>query len=80
MSSYKFKVGWCPVCNQGWIQIVKDVKTHKLFLLCSECESVWHDPKDIKSAKKAKRINELNITKPTIKEIKEIGWDKYLIK
>ena len=38
------KVKWCPICNQGWVEIVKEIETNKLFCYCWECESEWDDP------------------------------------
>lgn len=41
------KVKWCPVCEQGWVKIVKEINTDKLYLCCSECEAEWSDPDKI---------------------------------
>ena len=41
---YKNVVGWCPICNQGWIRIVVDDDSNQLFCCCSECENEWNDP------------------------------------
>jgi len=44
---YKYKVKWCPVCNQGWVEIVKDDLTGEPLLCCDECEAVWNTPEKI---------------------------------
>ena len=28
----EFKVGWCPICNQGWQVIIMDADTGKLYV------------------------------------------------
>ncbi len=32
----KYKVSWCPVCNQGWVETAKEEKTGILFLCCNK--------------------------------------------
>lgn len=48
MEWYKNKVAWCPICSQGWVQVVRDVETKELFVMCDECESEWNHPEDVK--------------------------------
>ncbi|OXS76331.1 hypothetical protein B1B04_04975 [Lysinibacillus sp. KCTC 33748] len=52
MNYYKNKVAWCHLCNQGWVEIVQEKKTGNLLIACSECESMWRHPDDIKNQKK----------------------------
>jgi len=40
---YQFKVGWCPLCNQGWGEIIKNQMTEQLLLYCNECDTHWKD-------------------------------------
>ncbi|UPM54803.1 hypothetical protein [Gottfriedia acidiceleris] len=49
MNYYKNKVAWCPICDQGWVEIVKDVVTNDLFVYCNECESEWNQPSEVNS-------------------------------
>lgn len=28
---YRHKVKWCPICSQGWVEIVKDMETVHCF-------------------------------------------------
>ena len=79
---YKNKVAWCPICNQGWVEIFKDKTTNKFFVICDECESLWEHPKFIKITDLATSAFETDfeITVPTEDEIKLKGWDKYIIK
>ena len=37
---YKNVVGWCPICNQGWIRIVVDDDSNQLFCCCTECVQI----------------------------------------
>ena len=39
-----YKVGWCPLCDQGWVIIVKDILTSAIYLCCDECETQWENP------------------------------------
>ncbi len=74
-----FKVGWCPVCNQGWQVIMKDENTERLFVLCEECLSVWDSPLDIKMPHKASSATNLMEALPSYKEVEREGWVQYLI-
>jgi len=77
---YEHKVKWCPVCNQGWIEIVKDATTATLYCSCFECESEWNTPFEISK----KNVNSENsyglIETPTYDEIKMREWDKFILK
>ena len=78
-NAYPNKVKWCPICDQGWIEIFKS-RDGKLFLMCNECENDWNSPDTItkESALKASNIS-APVEYPTQEEIKEKGWDKYII-
>ena len=39
-----YKIAWCPLCEQGWVVIVKDKQTSQLYAYCTECETEWNDP------------------------------------
>lgn len=76
---YKYKVSWCPICSQGWLEIVKDTITDELYILCSECETEWESP--IKITRSNSREGSENIvSEPTLEEITQIKWDKYILK
>lgn len=76
----EFKVGWCPICNQGWQVIVKDTDTEKLFIMCEECLSLWDHPLNIKMGKKAlDKNNWIDEVIPTYREIERAGWVRYLV-
>lgn len=75
---YDNKTAWCPVCNQGWIEILKETTTGKLFVCCSECETEWDNPKDVKRLEGTdSKYGPSN--DPTQEEIKQMGWDIYII-
>lgn len=74
---YDFKVKWCPICNQGWVQIVKEKETGNLFLCCEECESEWNNPEQILGEKATRDVYGY-IEDPTMDEVKEKKWDSYL--
>ena len=78
--NYEFKIGWCPFCDQGSAEIVKDVKTETLLIICSECDTQWNCPLDYQNNKPQNRITSNQVFKPSIEEIKMKDWDKYLDK
>lgn len=73
---YKNKVKWCVFCDQGWVEILKEAKSNKLILCCSECESTWEHPNYVHNAEKASSKDELLIV-PDDDEI--IHWERYII-
>lgn len=77
-NQYQNKVKWCPICDQGWVEIMKDIDNNKLFLICSECESEWGNPEAIFVSNEKEQLCE-NISAPTDEEIKKMGWEKYTI-
>lgn len=79
MTNANFKVKWCPVCNQGWVKIVKDKESGRLFLCCDECESEWLSPDNINSYN-GTQGSFGQIINPSLKEVINIHWDKYLKK
>ena len=40
----EYHIGWCPVCNQGWQEVLRDRSTHDLFIRCDECLVEWDLP------------------------------------
>ncbi len=80
MNTYEYKVAWCTICNQGWVEIVKDRTTKKLFVCCSECESEWDSPDNVKSKDLATQDTFGQIDRPNYDEIVQRGWEKYILK
>lgn len=74
-----FHIAWCPFCNQGWVNVIKDSGNKKLLLLCYECDTTWDNPIDagLNEPMNYNLVGKLEL--PSIKEIQEIGWDKLLI-
>lgn len=77
---YKNKVKWCPVCDQGWVQIFKGKNTQNLVLLCDECFSEWSLPDTILSSNTISTCSNDLIIDPLDEEINELGWSKYILK
>jgi hypothetical protein len=73
-----FHFGWCPFCNQGWVNAIKDSGSSKILLLCYECDTTWNTPSDISldTPMNYDLMGQLEI--PSLKEIQELGWDKFL--
>ncbi len=76
---FKNKIKWCPICDQGWVQIFKEKLSSKIVILCDECFSEWENPQAInRENSKASNSNDL-IIDPTDEEIKKNGWDEFII-
>ena len=76
------KVAWCPECEQGWIEIAKDLDTGELFCCCDECMCEWNDPNNITPQTVvacAKRGIWGKACDPTDEEIATKGWQKFII-
>ena len=74
---HQLKVGWCPICNQGW-QVIMKTADGTLAVCCEECMSAWPSPEDINDPAKA-TFDEFGLEgMPTHQEILEQGWDKFL--
>lgn len=76
--SYENKVKWCPVCNQGWVEVVKDKISGELFLCCNECETEWTNPDAIANGTGTQgKFGMVEI--PDEFEIGSRGWKKYIV-
>ncbi|GGB27778.1 MULTISPECIES: hypothetical protein [Mucilaginibacter] len=73
INNSNYHVAWCPFCNQGWVDIIKDSLTSKLFLLCAECDTLWDDPIDVELGNPIVSKMEINMEEPILKEIKDNG-------
>jgi hypothetical protein len=77
---YKNKVSWCPICEQGWVQIVKEKESGQLFVWCDECDSEWPSPNDVEHKEMATRDTYAEIEDPTDNEIIVKGWETFIIR
>ncbi len=78
MTEYEHKVKWCPVCNQGWVEIVRDSAKKQIYLYCNECETEWSNPKEIRDDNGTHDVFQ-TCEKVTITEVEEKGWQIFLI-
>ena len=78
MMENNYHIAWCPFCNQGWVNVIKDLGNKKLLLLCYECDTTWADPNDIALNKPINYEMVGKIEVPLLGEIQEAGWDKFL--
>lgn len=76
---YEFKVKWCPVCSQGWVQIFKEEHSGELYLCCDECESEWATPLNICPASAKAGVHGKS-SDPTWDEVRLAGWNCYVMK
>ena len=80
MNEYEYKIAWCKICNQGWLEIVKEKATNRLFICCSECESEWDSPSDVNSTERSTQRKYGMIEIPDYDDILSIGWEKHILK
>mgnify|MGYP001782236288 FL=1 len=74
-----YKIAWCPLCEQGWVVIVKDKQTSQLYAYCTECETEWNDPtKGIKEESCLSFGTFGQFVPPTFEEISKSDWYKYI--
>ena len=76
---YKFKVSWCPICEQGWAQIVKEKESGQLFVWCDECDSEWPSPNEVKNLDLATRGNFSEIEDPSEQDIIANDWGRFIV-
>ena len=77
---YRHKVKWCPICSQGWVEIVKDMETGTLFCCCTECESEWDDTYSIERTSCNPQDKYGRVCEATEEEIEEKGYGQLIIK
>lgn len=80
----EFIVGWCPVCDQGWIEIVLHVNEDRLKCECQECMWEWQHPLDIKEGSKKAALSDYwetndEVSDPTYEDIVRHQWEKFLV-
>lgn len=76
---YDYKVKWCPVCHQGWVQVFKEVSSGRLYFCCDECESEWRNPDEI-TVENATRDCYGRSIDPTMDEIHQAGWESCIMR
>ena len=79
MRKYDLKVDWCPICDQGWLEISVLVDSGKFILLCGECNSIWESPKNI-TKENCSNKEYGSVRSPTLAEIEQSGWGNYILK
>ena len=79
-TNYPNKVGWCRFCNQGWLEILKEIATGRLSIVCSECDAEYDTPEDMISGRYSSPYKGGRRADPDIEEIKAIGWDSYILR
>ena len=79
-TSYSNKVAWCKFCNQGWLEIKKEIATKKFSIICCECDTEYDTPEDMLCGRNPHLYKGGRCKNPNIKEIIAIGWDSYIIK
>lgn len=75
-----YKVEWCPICDQGWIEIMQEVESNCYFVMCAECMHEWDKPEDIKTKPPVDVANRNILHYPSLEDIKQLGWEQYIIK
>ncbi|WP_147433972.1 hypothetical protein [Planomicrobium sp. Y74] len=76
--TYNFKVAWCLVCSQGWVEIVREKETNNLLFLCEECETQWKAITDVWNNKNGIHDDTSFVTAPSLQEIERMGWSDFI--
>ncbi|MFJ7666910.1 hypothetical protein ACIQXI_07365 [Lysinibacillus sp. NPDC097195] len=77
MGYYEYKVKWCVVCDQGWVEIVKEELNSKLLLQCSECFSQWEGMNELLNG--LFKEEEVIVIEPNYDDIEKQGWQMYIM-
>jgi len=75
---YNAKIGWCHVCKQGWVSIVKS--QNELYCFCDECETEWESPETFLRKKEGTHFVFTSAEDASDNEIKLKGWDRFISK
>ena len=81
--NYDTKIGWCSICNQGWLEIWKTAKSGKLTVVCSECEVQYDSPDDaLRNVNSGLYSVDKDgiVTEPTIDELTQADWLRFILK
>jgi len=73
------QVAWYPFCDQGWVNMVKEISSNKLYLCCAECETQWIKPSKNLENECLPFDTFGKYTNSTIEEIKENNWEKFIL-
>lgn len=73
-----YKIASCPICKQGYLEIVKELKTGKIFICCDECEIEWETPEEAIEGKNGSRFKYGKVIEPTMNEIYTLSWEKFI--
>ena len=72
-----FKIGWCYICNGGWVSIMRTPDYH-YFCICENCRAQWDTPEDF-FEKGGRPVEDYPTqVRVTREELDRIGWSKYL--
>ena len=79
---YLYKVGWCKVCDQGWLVIAKEIASAKFWIICDECSTLYITPREMIDGIPPQQPHKVGgyCESPGIEEITTIGWDSYVFK
>ena len=67
---------WCKCCDQGWVRIIKDTDTGKLYCECDELFSLWESPEDYENNVYIKDNRLIKSALATEEKIISHGWNK----
>lgn len=76
----KYVAEWCPICDQGWVLIVKEIKAGLFYFCCEECEAEWNINDQITNTTCLPFDMYGKYEFFTEEELRKNGLDKYVIK
>lgn len=69
----------CPFCEQGWIDVWKNLDTEKLYLHCGECERGYYNPEQLDVDHSfLTLLEDYKAQVATEEDIMKFGWGNFL--
>ena len=76
-----YGLGLCKYCDQqGMLEILKEVESGKLHIVCSECDTEYSSPQNTLDDKNPTVYSGGRTAPATLDEIETAGWATYLMK
>jgi len=76
---YNSKIGWCHVCNQGWVSIVK-ADNELCYCMCEECETEWNSPKEFLDKQEGTHFVYPSAINLSDEDVENSNWKQYIIR
>ena len=75
---YNSKIGWCYICNQGWVSIVRTIENLH-YCICEECETEWDSPENFFSKNGGTHFKYSSAIYLDDEDIENCRWKNYIM-